>query len=120
MKGDIKKILIVDDEEKKRKALAEFFTVKGYIVIAAGSGVEALSAVIDQRIDVIIMKAVLPRLTGIETAPILKKINPEVRIILTLEGDHGCESGETEQIESFPCFLEPLCLEEIERNIILA
>lgn len=112
-----KRLMVVDNEEAPRKAVMEYFLSKGYRVLSAKNGVEAISNTINQAIDVIIMKALLPDLSGYEAAPIIKKINPQVHIILTLKEDPPEDPQEAKQIDFFHCFLEPLKLEEIERAI---
>ncbi|MBI5167680.1 MAG: response regulator [candidate division NC10 bacterium] len=114
-----KRLLVVDHEEDSRKAIVEYFLSRGYQVLSARSGVEAISKAIDKGMDVIIMKALLPGLSGYEAAPIIKKINPEVHIILTLKDDPPEDPQEAQQVDFFHCFLEPLKLEEIERAIQL-
>ena len=61
------KILIADDEKEIRRVLRLLLESKGYEVIEAANGEEAVLAVrLDGGIDLCIMDIMMPKLTGIE------------------------------------------------------
>ena len=60
------KVLVVDDEDDIRKMLARVLTQKGYEVIEASKGLEALQLVRDQMPDVILLDAMLPEVHGFD------------------------------------------------------
>lgn len=76
-------ILLVDDEKVLRETARKMLTRYGYKVISAENGREALMVFkkyVD-RIDLVILDAILP---GIEMAKIfgmLKKVNPRIKVI---------------------------------------
>ena len=111
------RIMVVDDLTDRRGRTLEFFRCRGYEVLAARTGVEAIAHIIQHRVDAIIIQGLLPGLSGYETIPILKKIHPSLRVILTLPADAEPEPHPTEQTDFIHCFLEPIRLEEIERTI---
>ncbi len=117
MEHDANRILVVDDQEDTRAAIAKFFTAQGFEVCVANGGVEAISHVINQKMDVVILKAQLPGLTGYDTALIIRKLAPEVRVILTLDESDMDKERKTKQVDSFEFFLEPLNLEEIRQAV---
>ncbi len=65
-------ILIVDDESANLRLLQMALEPKGYEVISARDGREALEKVHEKKIDVIILDVMMPGLTGIE---VKKKLN---------------------------------------------
>ncbi len=60
------KILVVDDEDDIRRLLARVLTQKGYSVIEASKGIEALELVRDHVPDVILLDAMLPEVHGFD------------------------------------------------------
>jgi DNA-binding NtrC family response regulator len=76
------KILVVDDEPDIRAVLGECLTAAGFETREAGDGVEAVAAVQAERPAVILLDVIMPRLGGIETLPELKRIAPDVPVIM--------------------------------------
>lgn len=66
------KVLVVDDEDDIRKMLARVLTQKGYQVIEASKGLEALQLVRDQMPDLILLDAMLPEVHGFDIARRIK------------------------------------------------
>ena len=60
------KILVVDDTPKNVKLLADLLTVKGYGVVTAASGREALAQVEAERPDLVLLDVVMPEMSGYE------------------------------------------------------
>src|SRR5690606_36572665 len=60
------KILIVDDIAANVKLLADLLTVKGYAVVSAASGEEALAKVAAERPDLVLLDIMMPGMNGYE------------------------------------------------------
>ncbi len=60
----IRKILIVDDSPTERHALNEMLSKKGYEVVTAESGEEAILKSKSERPDLILMDVVMPGMNG--------------------------------------------------------
>ena len=60
------KILVVDDTPRNVKLLADLLTVKGYTVVTATSGREALIQVAWGETDLILLDVVMPEMSGYE------------------------------------------------------
>jgi PAS domain S-box-containing protein len=77
-------ILLVDDEESVLAVNKEILEFMGYRVLAACSGQEAIAVYMDKGagIDLVILDLIMPGLSGAETYDQLKKINPDVRVLL--------------------------------------
>jgi CheY-like chemotaxis protein len=111
------RIMVVDELTDRRGRTLEFFRQRGYEVLAARTGVEAIAHIIQHRVDAIIIQGSLAGLSSYETIPILKKIHPNLRVILTLPENLEPEPHPTEHTDFIHCFLEPIRLEEVERAI---
>lgn len=59
-------VLVVDDEEDIRRMLRRILQERGYRVIEAGRGTEALQAVRDNVLDCILLDAMLPEIHGFD------------------------------------------------------
>jgi adenylate cyclase len=60
------KILVVDDTAVNVKLLADLLRVKGYAVVTAASGKEALEKIDSERPDLVLLDVMMPGMTGYE------------------------------------------------------
>jgi len=74
------KVLVVDDTPKNVKLLADLLTVKGYSVITAGSGREALARLDAERPDLVLLDVVMPEMSGYEVCRKIRE-NAATRIL---------------------------------------
>ena len=86
------KVLLVDDEQDFIRLLAERLETRGLKVKAVPGGPEAIEKVKEESFDAIILDFLMPEMNGIETLKHLKKINPDLQIIL-LTGYGSIEKG---------------------------
>jgi len=79
-----KQVLVADDNPMIRKMLCQLFEVEeDYDICAeAENGQEAIDLALKHRPDLIILDLAMPVLTGLEAARQLKRIMPDVPIIL--------------------------------------
>ncbi|MFH1414322.1 MAG: response regulator [Candidatus Omnitrophota bacterium] len=82
MNTDKLKLLIVDDEPDTVSTLETFFTLKGYSVLGALNGKEALDILAKEKIDSVLLDIQLPDIPGTEIAKIIKDKYPSVKIIV--------------------------------------
>jgi two-component system, cell cycle sensor histidine kinase and response regulator CckA len=78
-------ILLVDDEQIVIDVNVRILSMLGYDVLSAANAREALS-LYEQKsdgIDLVLLDMIMPDMGGGETFDALKKINPEVKVILT-------------------------------------
>lgn len=68
------KILIVDDEESVRKVLTQALTKRGYSVVEAENGKEAVAIASEETPDVVIIDLVMPVMNGVEATKRLRKL----------------------------------------------
>jgi len=91
-------ILTVDDEDMILQIITDILSTKGYEVVTATNGKEALRKSRKCSPDLIVMDIMMPDLDGPEAVKLLKK-DPATRDIpiLFLSGIVLKESGKTEQ-----------------------
>ena len=78
----IKKILIIDDEEKLRNLLARIISIEGFDVVQAGDCKSALKKMEHTDIDIVLCDVKLPDGNGVELTQKIKQTYPCVEIIL--------------------------------------
>ncbi|MCI0471113.1 MAG: PAS domain S-box protein [Candidatus Aminicenantes bacterium] len=85
LRGHGERILLVEDEESVRHVTIEALTVNGYDVTDVSSAAEALDVFEKNKnkFDLAFCDIVLPDQTGLQLADILKKLNPNLKIVLT-------------------------------------
>lgn len=83
MENNKRCILIVDDEQKMVRALKDFFSAKGFYILEAYDGIEALDCLRDNisRIDIILLDMMMPRMDGMETLREIRKSSPLIPVI---------------------------------------
>jgi len=69
-----KHILVVDDEPTWLQILTQFLTSRGYAVVTAGSGTEALRALSGFTPDLILSDVRMPDMNGFELLESIKKL----------------------------------------------
>jgi len=75
-------ILIVDDNISLCRSLSLILRRKGYAVVTAKDGPEALTMVEEKPFDIIFMDIKMPLMNGVETYKRLKKIKPEAVVMM--------------------------------------
>jgi two-component system KDP operon response regulator KdpE len=78
------RVLVVDDERAIRRFLHAALNAQGYTIYEAGSGQDALNAVVSDRPDLIILDLGLPDLDGVEVTRRLREWTHIPIIILSV------------------------------------
>ncbi len=79
----MKKILIVDDEEKIREVVKEYAEFEGYESVEASDGMEAVKLAKDYDFDLIIMDIMMPKLDGFSAVKEIRKFKDVPVIMLS-------------------------------------
>ena len=75
-------VLVVDDEPAIREIVAMLLEDEGYLVRHANDGVEALAAVDDDSIDLVVSDVVMPRLDGASLVRKLRRRGYLIPVVL--------------------------------------
>lgn len=98
------KILLVDDEARMRKLVKDFLVKKGYVILEAGDGEEALEVFYKNNdISLILLDVMMPKLDGFSVLREIRNVSKVPVIILTAKGEEedelkGFELGVDEYI----------------------
>ena len=115
------RILIIDDEEGIRKSLTAIFKDENFSVDTASTGEEGISRIKRERYSLILLDIWLPGMDGVETLEEIKKIDPDIEVVV-ISGHGNVETAvKTTKLGAFDFIEKPLDLEKtmiITRNAL--
>ncbi len=76
-------LLIVEDDRKTNDAICEYLRPTGHTVIAAYDGEEALQRFRENRIDLVVLDIMLPRISGLSVLHEIRRTNTTPVLMLT-------------------------------------
>jgi two-component system cell cycle sensor histidine kinase/response regulator CckA len=98
-------VLLVEDEEMVREAAAAVLEYLGFMVLEAKDGIEAVEVFrqYQNEIHCVLCDLTMPRMNGWETLAALRKLAPDIPVILTSGYDkaHVMEGEHSEQPQAF-------------------
>lgn len=109
------KILVVDDESRMRKLVRDFLVKKGYDVVEAGDGEEALDKFYaDKDISLIILDVMMPKMNGFEVCKEIREHSKVPIIMLTAKG------GENDELNGFELGVDEYISKPFSPKILVA
>ena len=86
------KILVIDDESRMRKLVRDFLSKKGYDVLEASNGEQAMDIFYsDKEIGLLILDVMMPKMDGWEVCREVRKTSKVPIIMLTAKADERDE-----------------------------
>ena len=109
------KILVVDDEERMRKLLHDFLTKKGYSVLEAGDGEQALEVFFSNKdIALVILDVMMPRLNGYEVLKEIRNYSECPVMMLT------AKSEEADELQGFKLGVDEYVTKPFSPRVLMA
>lgn len=110
------KFLVVDDDLAIRKTLSDVLEVKGFDVVAVGTGLEAVEKVKMESFNVAIIDIRLPDIKGTEVLKKIKELKPTINcIIITAYPEE--DPGKTLSQGAADFFIKPIDLDRMLKVI---
>jgi nitrogen-specific signal transduction histidine kinase/ActR/RegA family two-component response regulator len=83
VRGGVETILLAEDEGVVRDLITQMLEQRGYTVLSAGDGIEALDVASEHSgaIDLLVTDVVMPRLSGRELAEHVTRDHPAMRVL---------------------------------------
>ena len=78
----IVKLLLVDDEARFVETLSKRLTARGFDVLGALSGPQALDLLRERPFDVVLLDVWMPGMDGLEVLKAIRRLHPSVKVIL--------------------------------------
>lgn len=111
-------ILVVEDEDTVRRVTARLLERLGYRVITAASAEEALH--LHERtaasFSLVLTDVVMPGLTGIELADVLRQREPDIRILF-MSGYPSRDLGHSPDDPPSPFLPKPFSVQDLSRMV---
>ncbi|MGA1840908.1 MAG: response regulator [bacterium] len=79
----MKKILILDDEERIRRIYKELLTHEGYEIIEASTALEAHSTLKNNKIDLILLDIKIPKVSGSVMYDVIEQFFKNLKVIVS-------------------------------------
>lgn len=109
------KILVVDDEARMRKLVKDFLVNKGFSVIEAGDGEEAVDIFFAQKdIAMILLDVMMPKMDGWEVLKTIRKYSQVPVIMLT------ARSEERDELQGFALGVDEYISKPFSPKILVA
>jgi DNA-binding NtrC family response regulator len=111
---EAKRILVVDDEENARVALAKLLSQEGFLVESVANGHEALNYLRQQEVNLIVTDINMPEMNGITFLKELNKSFPKSNVIM-ITAYGGVESYiEAMNLGAFEYINKPVKIDELK------
>ena len=107
-------ILVVDDESRMRKLVKDFLQREGYSVLEAGDGMEAMDIFYEQKIDLVILDVMMPRMDGWQTCREIRRDSSVPIIMLT------ARSEERDELQGFELGVDEYISKPFSPKILVA
>ncbi len=111
------RVLVVDDEPDAVELLTEFLTSKGYEVITASNGEEALRRLQEDRPHLILLDVRMPKMDGLEVLRRAREIDQAVGIIMVTAVQEEETGRRALQMGAFDYITKPLDLKYLEQSL---
>ena len=106
-------VLVVDDDEDARAALAKILAAEGFQAVAAADGEAAIDRVASEPPAVVLLDRIMPGLDGIETLRRLKAIAPEVQVIIVTGYGDTSSAVQAMKLGAYDYLTKPLQTDQI-------
>jgi CheY-like chemotaxis protein len=108
-----KTILVVDDEPGYREMIQFELTARGHIVLTAGGGQDALKALAENKIDLVITDMKMHPMDGLDVILEIKKKYPEIAIVVMTGYAINERVQRALEMAKRPCLRKPFNIEEL-------
>ncbi len=110
-------ILVIDDEEAQREALAGHLRKQGYEVITAESGTVGVEVLQRQAVDLVLTDFRMPDMDGMGVLQAARQINPEIEVVLVTAYGSVSSAVDAMQLGAFDYLEKPIDLDELDELV---
>lgn len=108
-------VLIVDDEMRMRRVIADYLHIKNYRTVEAADGVEALEVFRAEHPDLVLLDVMMPRMNGWDVCRTIRMENTTTPIIMLT-----ARSEESDELQGFELGADEYIAKPFSLKILLA
>jgi two-component system cell cycle sensor histidine kinase/response regulator CckA len=106
-------ILLVEDEDAVRMFALRALRNKGYRVLEARSGEQALDLLKDEPVDLLVTDVVMPGMDGVTLARLVRVEHPAIRLVLMSGYTEDAARGKLEDLKDVHFLAKPFSLKQL-------
>ncbi|MBQ8683423.1 MAG: response regulator transcription factor [Clostridia bacterium] len=107
-------ILIADDEMRMRRIICDYLTIKGYAVLEAADGLQALAVLREKPVDLVLLDVMMPYMDGWEVCRRIRQNSTVPVIMLT------ARTQEEDELQGFTLGADEYITKPFSLKILLA
>lgn len=107
---EMRRLLVVEDEESIRLALAKFLRSRGFEVESAASGSAALAQLQQHRFALMLCDIRLPGITGLELVPKAHALDPDLAVVMLTAVNDALTAAESISLGAMDYLTKPVDL----------
>jgi len=111
------KLLLVDDEIDFVNTLAERLELRGFQVLIAVNGENALRLIEDDPPQLVVLDVLMPGLSGLDVLQQIKMSAPQIPVILLTGRGSSAEGAEGMQMGAYDYLMKPVNIDELIRKM---
>jgi len=113
----VHKILVVDDEKDICEFVKTFFSERGYDVLMAHSGDEALSSIKTNKPELVLLDVKMKGMDGIATLKHIKEYDRNIKVMMVTALDDQERIDEASRLGACGYITKPLTLDNLEQAV---
>ena len=110
----MRRVLVVDDEESIRRAIGKFLKARGFEVVTAESGDEALEQLGQQGFVLMLCDVRMPGLSGVDVVPRALQLDSELAIMMLTAVNDAPTATESLSYGAMDYLMKPVELADLE------
>jgi two-component system, response regulator, stage 0 sporulation protein F len=112
------RLLIVDDEAVIRDVLSRFLKKKGYDIVTASNGREAMDLIKKERPHLMLLDLRMPEMDGFEVLRRLRKVDQEIAVIVITANSDLEQARQTMEMGACDYVVKPFHLDYLETTVM--
>ena len=111
------RVLVVDDEETIRTAIARFLSSRGYQVVAEESGAAALTRLGKEKFDIMLCDVRMPEMSGLEVLPHALRCDADLAVLMLTAVNDASTATDALAQGAMDYLVKPIELATLERAV---
>jgi putative two-component system response regulator len=111
------RVLVVDDEETIRVALARFLKARGFEAVTEDSGAAALARLSQEHFDIMLCDVRMPGMSGLDVLPHAFRLDSDLAVLMLTGVNDAATATDALSHGAMDYLVKPIELAELERAV---